>query len=203
VRLLDAFTFNKELGTLYIVLKRILIDVMEWIVLFLIIAIGFQISFMALTQQVDDISVWTPTMDSGTFMGSYYTIIGDWDTTMTILRASWFGVVLVSLYALIAQIMLVNLLIAMMGDTFENVRQNAITEWRFWRYNTILVYKNSSEYPPPLNIFLNPIVWLCNKVCTRKNSVPRQETKEEKDQKTEDYRKIVKEAQDAFLEEYV
>jgi len=137
VRLLDAFTFNKELGTLYIVLKRIVIDVLKWIVVFLIFAVAFQIAFMSITQQVDpDISVWTSTVSNGTFMGAYMTIIGDWATTMAVIEPSWFGVVLVSLYALIAQILLVNLLIAMMGDTFNNVRQNIKQEWPFWRYNT-------------------------------------------------------------------
>lgn len=35
------------------------------------------------------------------------------------------GIALVAVYALIAQVMLVNLLIAMMGDTYSNVQANS------------------------------------------------------------------------------
>ncbi len=59
-------------------------------------------------------------------MGAYFTIIGDYDSTMEVLKEStFFGPFLVSIYALIAQIMLVNLLIAMMGDTFQSVKENS------------------------------------------------------------------------------
>jgi len=193
---------------LYIVLKRIVIDVLKWIVVFLIFAVAFQIAFMSITQQVDpDISVWTSTVSNGTFMGAYMTIIGDWATTMAVIEPSWFGVVLVSLYALIAQILLVNLLIAMMGDTFNNVRQNIKQEWPFWRYNTILVYKFSSANPPPLNIIVVPLVFLYRKFFEgeiykkiKNTPVADKHVKEKKMQETNP-RNCVKIAQEQFLKD--
>jgi len=52
---------------------------------------------------------------------------------------------------------LVNLLIAMMGDTFDSVKENSDKEWRFSRYNLITEYTSASFHPPPFNLVVLPI----------------------------------------------
>lgn len=75
------------------------------------------------------------------FIGAFYSVIGDWDTTMQAVTwgmntpATGFATFIVSLYAFIAQIALVNLLIAMMSATFESVKENSekvytVTLWQ-------------------------------------------------------------------------
>lgn len=163
VRLMVVFSISKKLGPLYVVLQRIVGDVFRWIFVFILFAIGFQVSFMALNQQLpgdDQPSMWIPTYQGGSFMGSFYAIIGELDGTMDTLSQTQFGAAIVSIYALISQIMLVNLLIAMMGDTFNTVKENSAKDWRFSRYSFIEEYTNSSFHPPPFNVFIVPIKYV-------------------------------------------
>jgi len=64
---------------------------------------------------------------------------------------------MLSIYALIAQIMLVNLLIAMMGDSYSNVKENSGKEWKFSRYSLVSEFSNTSFDPPPFNLIMWPV----------------------------------------------
>jgi len=61
---------------------------------------------------------------------------------------------------LIAQIMLVNLLIAMMGDTFNSVQEDSDKEWKYSRYGLIVQYTSTSFHPPPTNVVVVPIKYI-------------------------------------------
>jgi len=103
------------------------------------------------------VTMWEPSWSSssnGVWMGAFFTIIGNYNGVLGALEGNTFGTILVSVYAIIAQIMLVNLLIAMMGDTFNNVNENADKEWKFSRYKFISAYKSSSVFPPPFSVFV-------------------------------------------------
>jgi len=63
-----------------------------------------------------------------------------------------FGVLVVVVYSLVTQVMLINLLIAMMGDTYGTVKQNSDREWKFYRYKLIKDYNVYADFPPPLNL---------------------------------------------------
>ncbi len=71
--------------------------------------VSFQLGFFALTKQAGG-DPWGH-YPEGTFGVGFATIIGDTDFTMDLLQNNPLGVPLLSLYALIAQVMLVNLLI--------------------------------------------------------------------------------------------
>jgi len=95
----------------------------------------------------------------------FTTILGELgDSTMEWMLETRFGVLVILLYSLITQVMLVNLLIAMMGDTYSAVKENSDKEWKFYRYSLIVDYQTSSAYPPPFNIVLGPIFWLREKI---------------------------------------
>jgi len=119
---------------------------------------------MALNDQLNgDDSRWKTSLDGGVLFGAFFVILGDYDSTMSAFQntssgsTGGFAEFLVSVYALIAQIMLVNLLIAMMGDTFNRVQENADKEWMYSRYHLVVEYTHASFHPPPFNIFIIPI----------------------------------------------
>jgi len=89
---------------------------------------------------------------------AFFTIIGDYSYAMDTMDKTYLGVVLLAIYALISQIMLVNLLIAMMGDTYSDVKDNSDKEWRFYRYVIVYEYKTNSSLPPPFNLLVGPIL---------------------------------------------
>jgi len=127
--------------------------------------ISFQLGIMALTDQAQG-DPWEP-YPTGTFAVAFFTIIGDFSYAMDTMKQTHIGVALLAVYALVSQIMLVNLLIAMMGDTYSEVKDNSVQEWRFYRYILMSDYKASSAYPPPFNFIIGPFVFIYEKIYAR------------------------------------
>jgi len=156
LRLANVFAFSKSLGPLFFVILRLFRDVWQWLFLFFLFAVSFQLSFFALTVQAAE-NPWD-TYPNGTMGVGFSTVIGDTgDNTMTYFMDTHIGVVLLCVYSLIVQVMLVNLLIAMMGDTYSSVKDNSDKEWKFYRYGLVVDYISSSPYPPPFNLIFGPI----------------------------------------------
>jgi hypothetical protein len=159
MRLLNVFAYSKSLGPLFFVIVRLFNDVWQWLIIFFVFMLSFQLGFIALTRQAG-YDPWIA-YPEGTLGVAFTAIIGDLGNAMDWMGSTPIGVVLLCLYSLIAQIMLVNLLIAMMGNTYNSVSENANKEWKFYRYRIITDYINSSPCPPPFNligIIFNPKV---------------------------------------------
>lgn len=62
------------------------------------------------------------------------------------------SVVLLWMYTFVSQVVLINLLIAMMTETYESVKGNADNEWRFVRVSAINEAAAAAPIPPPLSL---------------------------------------------------
>ena len=62
-----------------------------------------------------------------------------------------YSYVALMIYMITANILLVNLLIAMFSSTFQDVQDNTDEIWRFQRYRLVFEYYDSSILPPPIN----------------------------------------------------
>jgi len=163
VRLMNVFAVSKSLGPLFFVIMRLFKDVVKWSFIFVVFAISFQIAIFALTREAYK-NPWE-TYPNGTLGVGLTIIIGQQgDNTMEYMQATNIGVFLISVYSLISQVMLVNLLIAMMGDTYSNVKANSDKEWKFYRYGLITEFMSTSPYPPPFNLILGPIFYIKHKM---------------------------------------
>ena len=60
--------------------------------------------------------------------------------------------VLVYILALVCNVLLVNLLIAVMNSTYEKNQSMSQTSWAFSRIEAVLEYDDESTLPPPLNL---------------------------------------------------
>jgi len=127
---------------------------------FLIFAVGFQIGFANITAQSgqDPGSVFP----SGTLPLSFFVIIGD--NNDSAMENAPLGTALLGIYSMIAQIMLVNLLIAMMGSTYSKVSDNSMMEWKFYRLEMVTENQMASFQPPPINLIIIPVVFLVKQV---------------------------------------
>ena len=70
----------------------------------------------------------------------------------------WIVTILLMLYLLITNILLINLLIATFASTYEKIRSESDTIWKFQRYELIKEYQDRPVLPPPL-IILNHIFY--------------------------------------------
>lgn len=157
-RLLNAFAISHSLGPLYFIMIRLFKDIFLWLFVFAIFAISFQLGFINITMQAQEKPL--SGYPAGTFPVSFFTIIGDYNYANDIMDKAPFGIALLAIYALLAQIMLVNLLIAMMGDTYSNVSENSATEWKFYRLALMMENQSTSFHPPPTNIIVVPLQFL-------------------------------------------
>lgn len=62
-----------------------------------------------------------------------------------------FSFIALMLYMVIANVLLINLLIAMFSSTFQDVQENTDQIWKFQRYRLVFEYYDSPILPPPLN----------------------------------------------------
>ncbi|KAK6315529.1 hypothetical protein J4Q44_G00150580 [Coregonus suidteri] len=62
----------------------------------------------------------------------------------------WLTIILLCVYLLFANILLLNLLIAIFNYTFQEVQDNTDTIWKFQRYELIKEYHSRPAAPPPL-----------------------------------------------------
>jgi hypothetical protein len=162
IRLLYVFTFSKALGPLGFVMIRMTHDIAKWLFLFVIFMVSFQLGIMALTNQAGQ-NMWQG-YPNGSFGGAFFTIVGDFNQAMSEMAQTNVGVIVLGLYAFIAQVVLVNLLIAMMGDTYSDVKDNSDKEWKFFRYSLVCDYCKCSAHPPPTNLIISPFYYLLTKL---------------------------------------
>lgn len=101
----------------------------------------------------------------------------------------FWGLLMFGSYSVINVIVLLNLLIAMMSNSYAMIDEHSDTEWKFARTKLWLSYfEESSTLPPPFNIF--PTVKLLFKFCGRKTKreIQRESTIRRKEEKERDNR---------------
>ncbi len=64
----------------------------------------------------------------------------------------WFSYAALMVYMVVANVLLINLLIAMFTSTFERVQENTDQIWKFQRYVLVFEYKDASIFSPPINL---------------------------------------------------
>jgi len=135
--------------------------------IFFVFLVSFQLAIMALTSEAGE-NQWNP-YPTGTFAVAFFTIIGDYSYAMETMNKSYLGVALLAIYAFISQIILVNLLIAMMGSSYDEVKEHSDKDWQFYRYTIVCEYKANSPLPPPFNGMVDLFNFLSNSMRVRRD----------------------------------
>jgi len=188
LRLMAIFPVSSTFGPLFFILIKLFThDFILWGVLFSLFAISFQIGFTSLAIQAGMSPNESYPHESGIFPVSYVAIIGEWSYLMEIMDKTPTGVVFLAVYAFIVQVMLVNLLIAMMGDTYSSVRENSDVEWKYFRHAFVHDNMAASPLPPPLNIiyFFLWIFQAIKNACKPREVLSSQDDQEEKSETKE------------------
>ena len=161
-RLVQLTRVFKDVGQMSIVLGRMMVDdVSIFFQLVLIISPGFGIAFAALQPPTFPASPpgWLSNMDSP-FWTPVWGLLGDADRERMLEATS--GVepsrtvlqVLLWLYMFLTTVVLVNLLIAQMSQTYERGMEQGKEDWCFRRAALIIEFKDTlrGTLPPPFNL---------------------------------------------------
>uniref|UniRef100_A0A7S3B8D3 Ion transport domain-containing protein n=1 Tax=Haptolina ericina TaxID=156174 RepID=A0A7S3B8D3_9EUKA len=155
-RLLQYLSMHKSSGVLIIMVMEMIKDMGTWVVLSIVFMLAFTTAFLGISATPD-----------GSFQGPIalpaWAMYGEFDTDTV---SSWnpsLGPGLLWLYVLVSNVLLVNLLIAMMSDTYTNIKENADIEWKYTRMTNVLeAVERTHPLPPPLSLpvlTLNFIQW--------------------------------------------
>ncbi|KAI0215316.1 Transient receptor potential cation channel subfamily M member 3 [Lamellibrachia satsuma] len=172
LRFLQVFFINKNIGPKVIIVRRMVTDVMFFVCILLVFMVSYGTVSQALRYPNSPLS-WSLLRDVISYpfwfvLGQFNQEemegnVGECTSDPDVSSAShglprcpetsWLLVPISGAYLVIANILLLNLLIAMFSNTFQNVQDQSETLWRYYLYDLIYEYFDKPALPPPLIVF--------------------------------------------------
>ncbi|XP_051572707.1 transient receptor potential cation channel subfamily M member 4-like isoform X2 [Myxocyprinus asiaticus] len=186
LRLIHIFAVHKQLGPKIIMVGKMVKDVFFFLFFLGVWLMAYGVANQALIYHYDSRPGW---IIRRVFYEPYMSIYGempldeldalkreerDCTDNITLINdgaepcpqseANWLVLILLSVYMLVANVLLVNLLIAMFSYTFSKVQEHSDVYWKFQRYNLIVEYHSRPCLAPPfiiishLHIFFKRVI---------------------------------------------
>ncbi|XP_016145822.1 transient receptor potential cation channel subfamily M member 1-like [Sinocyclocheilus grahami] len=227
IRVLDIFGVNKYLGPYVMMIGKMMIDMLYFVVIMLVVLMSFGVARQAILHP-DEEPTWR--LARNIFYMPYWMIYGevfadsidlyameinppcgenlydeDGKKLPPCIPGAWLTPAIMACYLLVANILLVNLLIAVFNNTFFEVKSISNQVWKFQRYQLIMTFHDRPVLPPPMIIFSHLYI-LFRKLCCRCSKKKEGEL-DEKDKGlklilTPDELKMLYEFEEQCVEEY-
>ncbi|XP_047219822.1 transient receptor potential cation channel subfamily M member 1-like isoform X2 [Girardinichthys multiradiatus] len=174
IRVLDIFGVNKYLGPYVMMIGKMMIDMLYFVVIMLVVLMSFGVARQAILHP-DEEPTWR--LARNIFYMPYWMIYGevfadsidlyameinppcgdnmydeDGKKLPPCIPGAWLTPAIMACYLLVANILLVNLLIAVFNNTFFEVKSISNQVWKFQRYQLIMTFHDRPILPPPLII---------------------------------------------------
>ncbi|XP_058011847.1 transient receptor potential cation channel subfamily M member 1 [Ahaetulla prasina] len=188
IRVLDIFGVNKYLGPYVMMIGKMMIDMLYFVVIMLVVLMSFGVARQAILHP-DEEPTWR--LARNIFYMPYWMIYGEVFADQIDLYAmeinppcgdnlydedgkrlppcipgAWLTPAIMACYLLVANILLVNLLIAVFNNTFFEVKSISNQVWKFQRYQLIMTFHDRPVLPPPMIIFSHLYIIII-RVCCR------------------------------------
>ncbi|XP_063968080.1 serine/threonine-protein phosphatase 6 regulatory ankyrin repeat subunit B-like isoform X1 [Lytechinus pictus] len=163
--ILEFLSFHHLFGPWAIIIRDLIKDLVRFMVILLIFLVGFMLHLAAVYQPVypkatnstaADNIIQTP---ADTFAILFFSLFGlvEPEALPAITRHPTFTLTLIKIvfgtYLIVTLIVLINLLIAMMSDTYQRIQAQSDKEWKYGRAQLIRKMNKTSATPSPLNLF--------------------------------------------------
>ncbi|XP_076592281.1 transient receptor potential cation channel subfamily M member 1-like isoform X1 [Chaetodon auriga] len=193
IRVLDIFGVNKYLGPYVMMIGKMMIDMLYFVVIMLVVLMSFGVARQAILHP-DEEPTWR--LARNIFYMPYWMIYGevfadsidlyameinppcgdnmydeDGKKLPPCIPGAWLTPAIMACYLLVANILLVNLLIAVFNNTFFEVKSISNQVWKFQRYQLIMTFHDRPVLPPPLIIFPHIYIVL-KRLCCRCRRMP-------------------------------
>ncbi|XP_012227231.2 transient-receptor-potential-like protein isoform X1 [Linepithema humile] len=184
LKLVHLFSINPHLGPLQISLGRMVIDIVKFFFIYTLVLFAFACGlnqllwyFAELERQKCYSGMLDPSWDAGSdaclrwrrfsnlfescqslFWASFGMVgIETFELAGIKSYTRFWGLLMFGSYSVINVIVLLNLLIAMMSNSYAVIEEHSDTEWKFARTKLWMSYfEDSGTLPPPFNIFPPP-----------------------------------------------
>jgi len=156
LRITDFFRIERNLGPLIIMIGKMLKETTAFLLIIALFGLSFSLAFILVSIEIP--AEAKENLDVPFYLQGLWAIFGQIDLQFLPKYRSFLGTSLLIFYLFIAQILLLNVLVAIFGDAYTETKENAGLEWRFARLSIISEWKSRSVIPPPLNLlgFLLP-----------------------------------------------
>ncbi|XP_011872561.1 PREDICTED: transient-receptor-potential-like protein [Vollenhovia emeryi] len=184
LKLVHLFSINPHLGPLQVSLGRMVIDIVKFFFIYTLVLFAFACGlnqllwyFAELERQKCYSGMSDPSWDAGSdaclrwrrfsnlfescqslFWASFGMVgIESFELTGIKSYTRFWGLLMFGSYSVINVIVLLNLLIAMMSNSYAVIEEHSDTEWKFARTKLWMSYfEDTGTLPPPFNIFPPP-----------------------------------------------
>uniref|UniRef100_A0A8D3ADL1 Transient receptor potential cation channel, subfamily M, member 2 n=1 Tax=Scophthalmus maximus TaxID=52904 RepID=A0A8D3ADL1_SCOMX len=193
LRLMAIFTISRTLGPKIIIVKRMMMDMFFFMFLLSIWVVAYGVAKQGILIDNDDRLKW---IVRGAVYEPYLIIFGNFPTNIdnaafdinsctihgtdplkpkcpmlndnqTPAFPEWLTIIMLCVYLLFANILLLNLLIAIFNFTFQEVQDNTDRIWKFQRYELIKEYHSRPAAPPPFIILSHLYLFIRHVVLCR------------------------------------
>ncbi|XP_011879175.1 PREDICTED: transient receptor potential cation channel trpm isoform X3 [Vollenhovia emeryi] len=159
LRILNILGVNKYFGPLVTMMGKMVKNMIYFVVLLLVVLMSFGVARQAILNPNSE-PQWRIVRDI--FMEPYFMLYGevyadnidpdcgDEPGMRPCLPGRWLTPVVQSVYLLVANILLINLLIAVFNNIFNEVNAIAHQVWMFQRFTVVMEYEQKPVLPPPL-----------------------------------------------------
>ncbi|NXL32439.1 TRPC4 protein, partial [Glaucidium brasilianum] len=192
LRLISLFTANSHLGPLQISLGRMLLDILKFLFIYCLVLLAF-------ANGLNQLYFYYETNESGnckgircekqnnafstlfeTLQSLFWSIFGLINLYVTNVKArheftEFVGATMFGTYNVISLVVLLNMLIAMMNNSYQLIADHADIEWKFARTKLWMSYfEEGGTLPTPFNVIPSPkslwylIKWLWRHLCKKK-----------------------------------
>ncbi|XP_074536272.1 short transient receptor potential channel 4-like isoform X2 [Halichoeres trimaculatus] len=194
LRLICLFTANSHLGPLQISLGRMLLDILKFLFIYCLVLLAFanglnQLYFYYETDGVVDGEICKGIRCSRqnnafstlfeTLQSLFWSVFGLIALYVTNVEpdhqfTEFVGSTMFGVYNIISLVVLLNMLIAMMNNSYQHIADHADIEWKFARTKLWMSYfEEGGTLPSPFNIIPSPksvfylIKWIRKHLCKR------------------------------------
>ncbi|XP_034245088.1 transient receptor potential cation channel trpm [Thrips palmi] len=162
LRIFTILSVNKYLGPLVTMMDKMVKNMIYFVVLLLVVLISFGVCRQAILYPDNEAS-WDLIKDI--FFQPYFMLYGevfadaidppcgDGPDMKPCRVGRWVSPVVMSLYLLVANILLINLLIAVFNNIFNEVNAISHQVWMFQRFTVVMEYEQKPVLPPPFILF--------------------------------------------------
>ncbi|XP_070771465.1 transient receptor potential cation channel subfamily M member 2 [Enoplosus armatus] len=193
LRLMAIFTISRTLGPKIIIVRRMMMDMFFFMFLLSIWVVAYGVAKQGILIHNDNRLDW---ILRGAVYEPYLIIFGNFPTNIDnaafdinscsmngtdplkpkcpVLNENqipafpeWLTIIMLCVYLLFANILLLNLLIAIFNFTFQEVQDNTDIIWKFQRYELIKEYHSRPAAPPPFIILSHLYLFIRNVVLCR------------------------------------
>ncbi|XP_075797019.1 short transient receptor potential channel 5 [Pelodiscus sinensis] len=197
LRLISLFTANSHLGPLQISLGRMLLDILKFLFIYCLVLLAFANGLNQLYFYYETSASEEPNNCKGircekqnnafstlfeTLQSLFWSVFGLLNLYVTNVKArheftEFVGATMFGTYNVISLVVLLNMLIAMMNNSYQLIADHADIEWKFARTKLWMSYfDEGGTLPPPFNIIPSPksiwylCKWIHKQLCPDKDS---------------------------------